>query len=66
MIRAGHDTVEITPEMIEAGVLKLFDYDPRFSNEKEIVTLIFSSMLAKRAIFPPSLDDLHQATSKST
>ena len=33
------------PEMIEAGRLKLFEYDPRFSNEDDIVLEIFRSML---------------------
>ncbi len=32
--------IEITPEMIEAGVSILFDYDSRFSNERDIVEKI--------------------------
>lgn len=38
--------IEVTPEMIEAGVLKLFDYDPRFSNENDVVTEMFCAMFA--------------------
>jgi hypothetical protein len=37
--------IEVTPEMIEAGVLCLFEYDPNFSNENGIVTEILTSML---------------------
>jgi hypothetical protein len=32
--------IEITPEMIEAGISILLDYDPRYSNEKDIVEKI--------------------------
>jgi hypothetical protein len=32
--------IEITPEMIEAGISILFDYDSRFSNERDIVEKI--------------------------
>ena len=32
--------IEITPEMIEAGVSILLDYDSRFSNERDIVERI--------------------------
>ena len=38
--------IEITPEMIEAGTACLFDYDPNFSNEKDIVAEIFRAMLS--------------------
>ena len=34
------DEIEVTPEMIEAGVLALFEYDPNFSNEAEVVRKI--------------------------
>jgi hypothetical protein len=34
--------IEITPEMIKAGISILLDYDPRFSNEKDIVEKIIS------------------------
>jgi hypothetical protein len=37
---------EITPEMIEAGVLKLYSYDPDFGNEEDVVAAIFMSMLS--------------------
>ena len=40
--------IEVTPEMIEAGIAVLFDYDPAFSNEAETVSRIFSTMLSKR------------------
>ena len=38
--------VEITPEMIGAGVLRLYDYDPSFDNGTEIVSDIFRIMLS--------------------
>jgi hypothetical protein len=37
--------IEIAPEMIEAGVLCLFDYDPKYGNEEDTVSLIFLAML---------------------
>jgi hypothetical protein len=46
----GRLVEEITSEMIEASVLRLFDYDPRFANEEDVVEKIFRAMLAaKRA-----------------
>ena len=44
---AGAPATEIVimPEMIDAGVLKLFDYDPDFANERDIVAEIFIAML---------------------
>ena len=39
------DEVEITDEMLEAGVKKLYDYDPSFSNERDIVEAIFREMM---------------------
>jgi hypothetical protein len=42
----SNDEIEITPEMIEAGVEILFDYDAAFSNEKDIVAKIFRTMLS--------------------
>lgn len=39
------EEIEITPEMIEAAIPILFDYDPRFSNEAETVSRIFVAML---------------------
>jgi hypothetical protein len=41
------DEIEITPEMIEAGVPFLFDYDPEFSNEKDVCAAIFRAMMEK-------------------
>jgi hypothetical protein len=35
---------EVTSEMIEAGVLELFNYDPRFANEEDVVANIFIAM----------------------
>ncbi len=43
------DEIEITPEMIEAGLEKLFDYDHGFSNENDIVAEIFRVMLSASA-----------------
>ena len=35
------DEIEVTPEMIDVGAMKLFDYDPALSNERGIVETIF-------------------------
>ena len=43
--------VEVTPAMIEAAVPLLFEYDPRFSNERDIVAEIFTRMAA---LAPPA------------
>lgn len=37
--------IVVTPEMIEAGVLTLCDYDPRYENQGELVEAIFRIML---------------------
>ena len=42
------DKIEVTPEMIDVGVLRLYDYDPRFGNEEDIVEDIFRKMFAVR------------------
>jgi hypothetical protein len=42
--------VEITPEMIEAGVRAFCGYDARFEGPADIVTEIFDAM--RRASFP--------------
>jgi hypothetical protein len=42
------DDIEVTDEMIEAGVLRLFEYDPRFENEDDTVEAIFRAMLSVR------------------
>jgi hypothetical protein len=39
--------IDVTPEMIQAGVLRLFDYDPRFGNEEDIVQDIFRAMYSR-------------------
>lgn len=33
--------IEVTPEMIEAGVSILFEYDPDFDNERDVVARIY-------------------------
>ena len=42
--------IVITPEMIEAGVLALLEYDPDFSNEEGVVVEMFRAM---RKAIPP-------------
>jgi hypothetical protein len=42
------DEMEVTPEMIRAGVLLLLEYDPRFGDERDIVEDIFRTMLSMR------------------
>ena len=39
------DEIEITPEMIEAGVVAYYASDRRFDTEDEIVTRIFKAMV---------------------
>lgn len=42
--------IEITPAMIQAGVLALLEYDPDFSNEEGVVVEMFRAM---RKAIPP-------------
>ena len=46
------DEIEITPEMIEAGIGALVSYDPRFDLEEDAVKKIFLVMAAECAAFP--------------
>ncbi len=39
------DEIEVTEEMIEAGVLELYEYDPYWGNQEEVVESIFRAML---------------------
>jgi hypothetical protein len=41
----GPDDVEVTPEMIEAGLLELARFDARFQEERDAVRKIFRAML---------------------
>jgi hypothetical protein len=41
--------IEITPEMIEAGVRAFLNYDSRFEEPADCVTDIFTAMMATRA-----------------
>jgi hypothetical protein len=45
---ASDDDIKVTAAMTEAGVLRLFDYDPAFSNEKDVVVEIFKAMCMAR------------------
>jgi hypothetical protein len=38
------EEIEITPEMIEAGVLEFLSFDSRFDSEEDAVTLIYQAM----------------------
>jgi hypothetical protein len=38
------EEIEITPEMIRAGVAALFEFDSRFASEDECVSAIFRAM----------------------
>jgi hypothetical protein len=40
--------IEITPEMVEAGVAALLRFDCRYMSEEEAVRLIYTSMYPKR------------------
>lgn len=52
MAETGRRTeeIEITPEMIEAGLAEFFEYSPDFDNEREVVEAIYRAM----AVFTPS------------
>jgi hypothetical protein len=41
------DEIGLTPEMIEAGVAELADYDPREDDASEYVALVFRAMIAR-------------------
>lgn len=43
------DSLETTPEMVEAGLACLLNYDPQFSNEQHTVVAIFQTMVAARS-----------------
>jgi len=43
-----HEEIEVTEEMIVAGVLALSEFDPRFEGEKEAVLRIFLAMASKK------------------
>lgn len=49
--RPAHDIeeLEITPEMIEAGVSEFYSFDPRFEDADAVVVRVFSAMLRTRA-----------------
>jgi hypothetical protein len=43
--------VEVTPAMIEAGVVELCGYDPEHSDRREMVAAILQAALASRLRF---------------
>ena len=45
IVNADISEIEVTPKMIEAGVMSLLDYDPDFSNEEDTAVEIFKAML---------------------
>ena len=45
-INAGAPEIEITPEMIEAGVACFYRHDPRIDDIEEILPDIFRTMIA--------------------
>ncbi len=50
---APEHEIEVTPEMIAAGLSVLYDYDPSYSNEREIVAKIYEVMERMRAARNP-------------
>jgi hypothetical protein len=46
------DEIEVTPEMIEAGVAAYYGSDRRFDADDEIVTRIFKSMMKAKSSRP--------------
>ncbi len=47
------DEIEVTPAMIEAGVIALRYYDWRFESEEEVVERVFRAMNEN----PPRMDE---------
>jgi hypothetical protein len=47
-VGAPEEEVEVTPAMTTVGVVHLFDYDPQFSNEEEVVEKMFKAMIRAR------------------
>jgi hypothetical protein len=39
--------IEVSPEIIDEGVRLLFNYDPDYSNERDIVRMIIDLVLEK-------------------
>lgn len=40
--------IEVTPEMIEAGEMAFYDYDPRFERAPNMVARVYRAMAAAR------------------
>ena len=48
MSKNENDEIEITPEMIEAGVIAISDYSMREDRLSDIVTAVFEAMSGRR------------------
>ena len=55
--RPAHEDkeIEVTPEMIEAAIPIVFEYDPAFSNESGVCERIFRAMMSARKGLAPCL-----------
>jgi hypothetical protein len=51
--------IEITPEMVAAGVSALLNFDSRFENEAECVVEIFRTMTMAKAEARLAAENLH-------
>lgn len=52
------ELAEITPEMIEAGVMAMLAYDSRFEDEDAAVIRIYRAMVSARVDPEPNFDDV--------
>jgi hypothetical protein len=48
--RNEHEDIEITEEMIEAGIEAFCTFDPRFEREDSVVERIYAAMAAARHV----------------
>ena len=56
------DEIEITPEMIEAGLEEFGTYDSRFDVEEDVVKRIFLAMLRRSRLILRNRDVVEHAT----
>jgi hypothetical protein len=48
--------IEITPEMIEAGLSAFYDYDSRFEEPRDAIPAIYIAMERAKAAHRPTLE----------
>ena len=56
------DEIEVTPEMIEAGVRRFCEYDPRFEEICEVLPEVFREMAKANKDYYRHLSDLSESS----